>query len=98
MHMDKEMDNILIGSHELRINDRRDIFLTGIKKITSFDNEEFLLESNMGIILIKGIGLEIIKLDTHDGNVKIKGKINSFTYLDSDNKQNKESLFTKLFK
>lgn len=96
--MDQEMNNILLGSHELKINDRREIFLTGIKKITSFDNEEFLMESNMGVILLKGHNLEILKLDTHDGNVKIKGKINSFTYLDNDTKQNNEGFFTKLFK
>lgn len=96
--MEREMDNLILGSHELKINDRREIFLTGIKKITSFDNEEFLMESNMGDILLKGSGLEILKLDTHDGNVKIKGKINSFTYLDSENKQNNEGFFSKLFK
>lgn len=96
--MDKAMDNIILGSHELKITDRREILITGIKKITSFDNEEFLMESNMGVILLKGSGLEILKLDTHDGNVKIKGKINSFSYLDADAKENKESFFTKLFK
>ncbi len=96
--MDREVDNLLIGGHELKITDRREIFLSGIKKITSFDNEEFLMESNMGIILLKGSSLEILRLDTHDGNVKIKGKINSFTYLDGENKQDKESFFTKLFK
>ena len=96
--MDKEMDGLVLNSHELRISDRREIFLTGIKKITSFDNEEFLMESNMGVILLKGNSLEILKLDTHDGNVKIKGKINSFTYLDNDLKQNNESFFAKLFK
>lgn len=96
--MDKELDNLMLGSHELKINDRREIFLTGIKKISSFDNEEFLMESNMGIILLKGNNLEILKLDTHDGNVKIKGKINSFTYLDNESKQNTEGFFTKLFK
>ena len=69
--MDREVDNLLIGGHELKITDRREIFLSGIKKITSFDNEEFLMESNMGIILLKGSGLEILRLDTHDGNVKI---------------------------
>lgn len=96
--MDKEVDNIILGGHEVKINDRREIFLTGIKRIDSFDNEEFLMESSMGIILLKGTNLEIIRLDTHDGNVKIKGKIISFTYLDGEGKQNKESFFSKLFK
>ena len=96
--MEKELDNLIISGHELKISDRREIYLTGIKKITSFDNEEFLMESTMGVILLKGSNLEILKLDTHDGNVKIKGKINSFTYLDENIKQNNESFFSKLFK
>ncbi|MCI8671665.1 MAG: sporulation protein YabP [Bacilli bacterium] len=96
--MDKVEEIVTYGSHELKLIDRREIALTGIKKITSFDSEEFLLESNMGIILIKGSNLEIMKLDTHDGNLKIKGKINSFNYLDSNNKGKEESILSKLFK
>lgn len=96
--MDKAENLVTYGSHELKLIDRREISLTGIKKIASFDSEEFLLESNMGPILIKGANLEIMRLDTHDGNVKIKGKINSFTYLDGNEKNKEESLLSKLFK
>ncbi|MDE5539966.1 MAG: sporulation protein YabP [Bacilli bacterium] len=97
--MDKVEELVSYGSHELKIMDRREIALTGIKKITSFDSEEFLLESNMGIILIKGSNLEIMKLDTHDGNVKIKGKINGFSYLENaKEKGREESIIAKLFK
>ena len=52
----------------------------------------------MGPILIKGSNLEIMRLDTHDGNVKIKGKINGFNYLDNKEKIKEESLISKLFK
>jgi len=96
--MDKAEEIVVYGNHELKLIDRREITLTGIKKIASFDSEEFLLESNMGIILIKGTNLEIMRLDTHDGNVKIKGKINSFNYLDNKEKAKEESLLSKLFK
>ncbi len=96
--MERNEDIISFDSHELKLVDRREISLTGIKKITSFDSEEFLLESKMGIILIKGSNLEIMKLDTHDGNVKIKGKINGFNYLDSKDKTKEESIIAKLFK
>ncbi len=96
--MDKTEDVAVYKTHELKLVDRREIALTGIKKITSFDSEEFLLESIMGLILIKGSNLEIMRLDTHDGNVKIKGKINSFSYLDNNDKPKEESLLSKLFK
>lgn len=96
--MDKVEELVTYGTHELKLLDRREISLTGIKKITSFDSEEFLLESNMGPILIKGSNLEIMRLDTHDGNVKIKGKINGFTYLDNKERAKEESILAKLFK
>ncbi len=95
--MDREVDKIIMGQ-ELKMVDRKEIFLTGIKKIISFDNEEFLMESNLGMILLKGSSLEILKLDTKEGNVRIKGHINSFNYIDENTKKESEGFFTKLFK
>lgn len=96
--MNKSVDNLITSNHEFKVTERNHIYMTGIKKIISFDNEEFLLESNMGIILLKGMQLEMVKLDTHDGNVSIKGKINSITYMDDKNTGKEESFFSKLFK
>lgn len=94
--MDKE--NISLN-HSVVLNERKNINITGVKKIENFDNEEFLMETNMGYIVIKGEELEIVKLDTYQGNVMIKGKVNSLTYADNANKKNKEDgLFNKLFK
>ncbi len=96
--MESIMDVNNYGSHEVKITDRSIINLSGINKITSFDDQEFLMESNMGAILLKGEKLEIVKLDTHDGNVKIKGKLNSFAYIENIKKNKDESLLSKLFK
>lgn len=92
------MDNSYDSTkHEVKIIDRGLIYLTGIDKIISFDSEEFLMESVMGLILLKGDGLEIVKLDTHDGIVSIKGIFNSIMY-DDGKKKESESLLGKLFK
>ena len=96
--MESIMDTTSYGSHEIKITDRSIISLSGINKISSFDDQEFLMESNMGVILLKGEGLEIIKLDTHDGNVKIKGKLISMTYIENGKKEKEESILSKLFK
>lgn len=86
-------------NHSVTLNERKNIMITGVKKIDSFDDEEFLLETNMGYIVIKGEGLEIVKLDTYQGNVSIKGKVNSLNYMESSNKKEKEDSFiSKLFK
>lgn len=91
------MENNLVGSHEIRINDRKVINLSGIKKIISFNYEIFVMESNLGTLEIKGNNLELNKLDTNAGNVSIKGTINSLNYLDKE-KIKEESLLAKLFK
>lgn len=91
-------DKITFGSQELKMIDRATIALSGISKIVSFDDEEFLMESVLGNIQLKGEQLELLKLDTNEGNVKIKGKINSFEYLDGKIKNKEDSLISKLFK
>lgn len=94
--MDKD---IVSTNHNISITARKTINITGVKKIESFDEQEFLMETNMGFLVIKGNELEIIKLDTYQGDVSIKGKVDSLNYLESSNKKNKEeSIFNKLFK
>lgn len=93
--MDKMID-VPSFTHVIKLNDRKNIIISGVKKINNFDEKEFLIETIMGNILIKGENLEIIKLDTLEGNLSIKGKINSFSY--SDNIEKESSIFMKLFK
>lgn len=97
--MEIEQMSYTSTSHEVKIIDRREISISGVKKIMSFDHEEFLLETTMGVLLLKGNGLELLKLDTHDGNVRIKGKIQSYQYLENGKVKAKEDGFmAKLFK
>ena len=97
--MDKSDNNFSGLSHAISINERKNIVVSGVKKIESFDNEEFLMETNMGYIIIKGQDLELIKLDTFQGNVSIKGKFNSLGYIENIKKKDKdEGIFNKLFK
>ena len=96
--MDK-MDTISSLTHGITLNERKNIIITGVKKIDSFDEEEFNLETTMGDLIIKGEELEIIKLDTYQGNVSIKGKIDSMIYMDNGvSKSKEESFLSKLFK
>ncbi len=93
--MDKE---IITSNHSISINERKNISVSGVKKIDSFDNEEFLMDTVMGYMVIKGEDLEIVKLDTFQGNVVIKGKINSLNYMDGGKKAKEDGVFSKLFK
>ena len=85
-------------NHTINITDRKTIVLSGIKKLNSFDEKEFFVDSLLGPIIIKGDNLELIKLDTFQGNISIKGKIDSILYLE-DNKKNKaDNIMARLFK
>lgn len=92
------MENVTFGSQEVKMIDRSSITITGVNKIVSFDDEEFLMETSMGNLRLLGSSLELLKLDTTDGNVKIKGKINSFMYIDGKIKNKEDSMIAKLFK
>ena len=98
--MVKIMDNKTIISNnygEIKVIDRKKVNMTGVKKLVSFNPEEFLIESTLGVILLKGNDLEVVKLDTTDQLLSIKGKFNSLTYMDS-NKKNENSFIARLFK
>ena len=96
------MDKSIVSdglNHSISVTDRKNIVISGVKKLNSFDDSEFFIETIMGHIIIKGESLELLKLDTFQGNLSIKGKINSFNYLDSNSKKVKtETVLARLFK
>ena len=95
--MDNRLDSVTLIS-EIKLNDRKKISLSGLKKLVSFDPEQFVMETNLGPLVLKGNNLEIVKLDIIDGNLQIKGKINSLVYLDGKDSKKDNSILAKLFK
>ena len=96
--MEKERE-LSTFNHSINVVERKNVLITGVKKVDSFDNEEFLVETVMGYLALKGEGLELIKLDTLAGTVTIKGHVDSFDYIEEGSKQEKEgSIISRLFK
>ena len=96
MEKDKELSTI---NHSVSKKKKKNILITGVKKVDSFDKDEFLMETIMGYLVLKGEELELVKLDSLAGSVTIKGYVISFDYLDEKNKKNKEeSIISRLFK
>ena len=97
--MDRESSTVSNYNHSISLLERKTLVITGVKKIENFDNLHFLLETTMGFMIVKGEGLELIKLDTLAGNVTIKGTVNSIDYiLESKKKEREESVLSRLFK
>ena len=92
--MNKDTDKLELLNHSISITERQNIQISGITKIDSFDNEEFLLETSAGPLGIKGKDLEIIKLDTYEGTIMIKGVVDAFSYFDTGKSKKENSIIT----
>lgn len=84
--------------HYLKINNRKHLEITGVKEVDSFDNEEFLLETVQGYLIVRGQNLQLKNLDVGEGLVTIKGKIYELSYVDEHHQEKAKGLFSKLFR
>ena len=67
--------------------------------VLSFDENEIILETEQGMLMIKGNELHVNRLMLDKGEVDVDGKIDSFTYSEQANMGAKgESLLARLFK
>jgi sporulation protein YabP len=87
------------SSHKIMISNRKSGVLNGVIDVLSFDVGEILLETELGMLMIKGNDLHVNRLTLEKGEIDIEGKIDSLTYSDvkSSAKQN-ESFLGRLFK
>ena len=84
--------------HHVKMTNRRLLEIDGVKEVDSFDSEEFLLQTVMGYLVVRGDNLQMKNLDVESGLVSIKGKIYEFSYLDEQHGEKAKGLFSKLFK
>ncbi|MEN1966452.1 sporulation protein YabP [Lentibacillus sp. N15] len=84
--------------HFIKINNRKNLEISGVKEVDSFDNEEFLLETVMGYLIIRGQNLQLKNLDVGQGLVSIKGKIYELSYVDEQHQEKAKGFFSKLFR
>lgn len=86
-------------AHKMSMTNRKNCAINGVNDVLSFDIHEILLETEQGMLMIKGNDLHVSRLTLEKGEVDIDGRIDSFTYSDAaGNGQRKESLLSKLFR
>ena len=86
-------------SHKLVINNRKASTVTGVIDVLSFDLNEILLETEQGMLMVKGSDLHVNRLSLEKGEVDLSGNIDSVAYssVSQAGRQN-ESFFSRLFK
>lgn len=92
-------EHIQANPHHLSLTDRHTGTITGVKDVISFDLNAFLLETESGMLSIKGHDLHVNRLSVEKGEIEITGTIDGMVYSDVNTYARKgESIFTRLFK
>lgn len=95
--MEEKQQQVLKG-HKLNINARKTATITGVNDVLSFDAGEVLLQTEQGVLMIRGSELHVNRLTLEKGEVDIDGRIDSLTYSDTVGTKSGESLLGRLFK
>ena len=86
------------SAHNLMLENRQNVKMTGIKDIKSFDEKEILLFTEAGKLLIKGEELHVKRLNLEKGEADLEGKVDSLTYLSKNTDKKEESLLKRMFR
>lgn len=84
--------------HKVVMNNRRTGSFTGILDVLSFDLAEILLETELGMLHIRGKDLHVNRLNLEKGEVDIDGQIGELAYSEVSGFGKKGSVFGRLFK
>ena len=88
----KVIQNIILENRE-KLN------VSGVLDVLSFDDQIIILETELGLLTIKGENLKVNKLNIETSDVTLDGNISSLNYSSSDSiKKNASGLIGKIFK
>ena len=86
-------------AHKLIVNNRKTSMVTGVLDVLSFDLNEILLETEQGMLMVKGSDLHVNRLSLEKGEVDLSGGIDSVAYSEVQaHGKSQENLFAKLFR
>ena len=92
-------ESLRTGPHRVLLQGRKSAELTGIKEVVSFDAKEVVLNTTMGVLMIRGNDLFVKRLTVEKGEVDLEGQMDSFVYVDKSGKiGEKESMVKRLFR
>ncbi len=92
-----EDKNKTFKEQNIVIQNREKAVITGVEDIHSFDDELVIVQTDLGILTIKGENLKMNKLNLENNELIIEGRTSAIAY--SDAAQNKkQGLMNKLFK
>ncbi|AKX92917.1 sporulation protein YabP [Neomoorella thermoacetica] len=85
------------GQHQLSIINREKLVISGVLQVLNYDEEEILLETTLGYLVIKGSNFNISNLSLETGNLELSGRVNNLSYSEGKGARGK-GLMQRLFK
>lgn len=71
--------------HKINLNQRREGSINGVKDVKSFDEKAIVLETELGLLTIRGEELHVGRLTIEKGEIEITGRIDSLVYSETGN-------------
>ena len=94
MQLEQRNKNIVMVPHQLIMQDRAKLELTGVTDVDSFDENNILCHTSLGILSIRGANLRLFRLDVDGTSLSVEGRIESLNYTDV----RKGGVFGRLFR
>ena len=80
------------------LENREKLTISGVLDVLSFDDQIVILETELGLLSIKGENIKINKLSIDTGDVIVEGDIINLGYSEKDIDRKNGSIFGKIFK
>ena len=82
----------------LVLDNRSKLSVSGVLDVLSFDDQVVMIETELGLLTVKGENLRINKLSIDTSEVIVEGEISYLSYSENNQDKNSGSLFSKIFK
>ena len=81
--------------HELRLENRARLNVTGVREVESFDESAVVLHTAKGVLVIRGQSLHVQTLSIDGGQVAVDGTVDALVYEET---QKQGGFFSRLFR
>ena len=85
--------------HNLILENRKKLSVSGIEEVESFNEEEIILRIlSGGVLIVKGYELHVNKLNVDTGDISITGEVSGMDYVEQSAKAKGPGLLSRLLR
>ena len=97
-NLSNNMNSSSVGVlQNLILENREKLNVTGVNDVLSFDDQVVIIETELGLLTVKGENLKINKLNIDTSEVIVEGRIDNLSYSEHQTKS-EGGIFEKIFK